>query len=71
MASEEITATTAFAVAPATTEKTNLITDVSDLLTGIDDAATAGAFSADTRDVLKAQVLDVAEDIAANMTDHV
>lgn len=66
----DMTPTEAFAVCAASTEKTNLIADFDAVLTGIDDAATAGAFSDDVRDQLKSQVVDVAEEVAAAMSDH-
>ena len=66
----DMTPTQAFAICAASTEKTNLIADFDAVLTGLDDAATAGAFSTVVRDQLKNEVVDVAERIATCMRDH-
>lgn len=60
----------AFSNAPASTEKSSLITAFDSVLTAIDAAATAGAFTTIAAGQLKSEVVDVAETIAANMTDH-
>lgn len=66
----DMTTTEAFAVAPASTEKTNLISAFDTLLTRITEAATAGAFSTDVRDQHRSAAVDLAEQIASDMTDH-
>lgn len=71
MVSEEVTYTTAFAVVPmGSAEKTLFLSAFSTLSTRITGGATAGAYSADVRDQLLSQMVDLAEAIASNMTDH-
>lgn len=65
------TVTTAFeVVAASSTEKTDLITAFNGVNTAIDDAVTAGAFDARIGEQLKSEVVDVAEKVASNMTEH-
>lgn len=57
-------------VGGSSTEETDLRSALTTLQTKITDAATAGAFSTDVRDQLLSQVVDLAEEIASNMTEH-
>ena len=70
MASEAVTITTAMAVAPASTEKTALLTDLNNLYSELATTQAAGAFSADTLAQLQQELIDFAERLGAEMTDH-
>lgn len=65
----EQTIASAFALCPTSTENTNLQTAFGTVLTDIDAAATAGAFSTIIAGQLKDMVIDVAEEVAGNMSD--
>ena len=60
----------AFESVPASDEKTNLSAAFDTLLTRIDEAQTAGAFSTAVEAQLTDEAIDLAEQVAANMTDH-
>ena len=62
--------TGAFAHAPASTEKTALLADFNALNSELATTQAAGAFSADTLAQLQDQLIDLAEEVASNMTDH-
>lgn len=64
------TVASAFANVPASTEKTGLTTAFDSVLTAIAAARADGAFSTTVEGQLKDQVIDVAEQVASNMTEH-
>lgn len=70
MASEAVTLTTAMANAPTSTEKTALLVDLNSLYSELATTQAAGAFSADVLAQLQQELIDFAERLGAEMTDH-
>ena len=66
----DMTTATAMGHAPTSTEKTALLVDLDALYAEIATTQAAGAFSANTAEQLQSKVVDLAEEIASEMTDH-
>lgn len=60
----------AFDKAPASTERTALITDFNALNTELGTAQAAGAYSTIVLGQLRDMLVDLAETVAANMQEH-